>query len=49
MKESFVVDKEYNGERLDVFLSAKTEKTRSHIGHLVDGGMVFVDGKRVTG
>ena len=48
MIEKYVVEQEFNGERVDVFLCAKTGKTRSHIGHLVDGGLVFIDGKECS-
>ena len=48
MIEKYVVEQDFNGERVDVFLSVKTGKTRSHIGHLVDGGLVFVDGKKCS-
>lgn len=48
MKEQFEITQEYNGERIDVVLSALTGKTRSNIGHLVDNGLVFVNGKAVT-
>lgn len=48
MKEQYLIDEEYNGERVDVALSRITGKTRSNIGHLIDCGMVMIDGKAVT-
>ena len=33
------------GERVDKFLSAETEYTRSYISKLADDGFLFVNGK----
>lgn len=48
MKEQFEITSEQSGERVDVVLSTLTGKTRSNIGHLIENGLVFVDGKAVT-
>ena len=38
---------EENGQRLDVFLSDKTELTRSRVGKLIQDGQATVDGKTI--
>ena len=48
MKEQFEITPEYNGERVDVILSSLTGKTRSNIGHLIEQGLVYIDGKAVS-
>lgn len=45
MKEEFTVDSLCGGSRLDVYLSLKTGKTRSHVQKNIDGGFVKVNGK----
>ncbi len=42
---SYCVETEYDGMRIDVFLSSKLEKTRSYVQKLSDEGNVFVNGK----
>ena len=42
---SFVVDSTEENKRIDVFLSEKTEKTRSLIQKLLDDGFISVNGK----
>ena len=44
--KTFLVDNE-GGHRIDVFLSSKTELTRSHVKKLCDSGNVLVGGEKV--
>ena len=41
------INEEQNGIRLDVFLSEKTNKTRSFVKKLINSGSVLVNGKKV--
>ncbi len=43
-KKIFKVEPEYDGQRVDVFLSLNTDLTRSHIKKLCDEGNIFIDG-----
>ncbi len=49
MTHSSAITVEKGGERLDVFLSAALDTTRSHVKQLNDGGFVRVNGQTVKG
>ena len=43
--DSYIVDNEYAGDRLDVFLAAKTGESRSQVQKIIRDGRALVDGK----
>ncbi len=48
MTKNFIVDENYNGKRLDLFLSEQIQQTRNQTIQLIKKGFVQVDSKLIT-
>lgn len=47
-ENTFVVENEYNGERIDNYLTLNTDKTRNHLQKLIKDGFVLLNDKEIS-